>query len=457
MHHANHWIAGKTIVPRAGLTGHRSARVAVIGGGIAGLSAAQELVRRGVEGIVVVEAHFCGAGASGRSSGFITPASELQLGDLQRRFGDERARQLWDAACGGCRAIEETIERHGIECGYVAADSLYVASDERSFDVVQREHETLRRLGYQSHLYDSSTLGQVLGCDSYGGGVKFGPTFAINSFDYVRGLAEHLEAAGVTIYEDSAAVSVNGNLVRTSEGAIRAESVFFCLDHKAADIRVGRSSTYHAQTFLTISEPLDDAIIASLFPEGPLLVWDTDLIYQYYRLTKDRRLLVGGGLLSRTYAPASDDDAAVEKVIGYIRRRFPQLDGVEFESWWQGLIGVTKDLLPLAGKAKGSNRHYFALCAAGLPWSVLAAQSAVETALDGGSHLSRFLRPDRSFTELDLVQPLLRKPLTFALSHAYTKTFLKGDAHQISARKRVIAALAAVAGAAAALGKRRKR
>jgi len=68
-------------------------------------------LRRGLEDIVVLEARFCGAGASGRCSGFITPASELGVSELRRRFGDDEARLLWDLAQGGCDSIRETIER----------------------------------------------------------------------------------------------------------------------------------------------------------------------------------------------------------------------------------------------------------------------------------------------------------------------------------------------------------
>ncbi|MCA1673781.1 MAG: FAD-binding oxidoreductase, partial [Actinobacteria bacterium] len=74
MRHEVFWQRGKAIGARDKLAGSRSANVVIIGGGVAGLTVADELVGRGVEDIVVLEARFCGAGASGRSSGFITPA-----------------------------------------------------------------------------------------------------------------------------------------------------------------------------------------------------------------------------------------------------------------------------------------------------------------------------------------------------------------------------------------------
>lgn len=422
-----------------GLRGRVSANAVIIGGGISGLTVAEELLGRGVDGVVLLEAKFCGAGASGRSSGFITPASELGIAQLQHRFGDEDARVLWDLAQGGCDAIKATISRHGIECGMVPADSLFIASDESSFKAVEAEYDALRALGYESRLYDRNQIRGVIGSGSYGGAVRFPHSFAIDSFDYVRGLRESLLLRGLRIFEASPVTSIDGNAVHTAEGTASGGSIFFCLDHGAGRLGPLQSQAYHAQAFLIISEPLEEKTMTSIFPDGPQLAWDTDLVYQYFRPTADRRLLAGGGLLSRTYGgERKNDTAPAEHVLRYVRKRFPSLDDVRFESWWQGLIGVTRDFLPLAGRMESDPRHFAALCSAGLPWSALAAKTAVRAAIDGDHTLDRFFKPERNGTELSLLQPLVAKPVVFALSHSYAKSFLKGDEATISRRKKFI-------------------
>ena len=446
MLHEIFWHRGKPIDRRPRLHGQLPANAVIIGGGMAGLTVAERLLRRGVEGVVLLEAKFCGAGASGRSSGFITPASELGIAQLQHRFGDDEARVLWDLARGACDAIKTTIHQNGIECGMLPADSLFIASDESAFKTVEAEYDALRALGYKARLYDSDQVREVVGSESYGGAVRFPDSFAIDSFDYIRGLRESLRRGGLQIFEDSPATSVDGSDVHTAEGVVRGGHVFFCLDHAAAQIGALKRQTYHAQAFLIISEPLEDETMASIFPDGPQLVWDTDLIYQYFRPTADRRLLVGGGLLSRTYAGEHENDTApAEHVLQYVRERFPDLRDIRFESWWQGLIGVTKDFLPLAGRMKSDPRHFAALCAAGLPWSTLAAETAVRAAIDGDDSLERFFRPERSTTELELIQPIVPKPLVFALSHAYAKSFLRGNEETIARRKNVIGSAAMIA------------
>src|SRR6188508_2251136 len=90
--------------PLAALKGSIHADVVVVGAGMMGLMCARTLRARG-QRVCLVEAEFCGAGASGRSSGLVTPDSELELHDLARQFGSEDAPRLWDFALGGVNAI----------------------------------------------------------------------------------------------------------------------------------------------------------------------------------------------------------------------------------------------------------------------------------------------------------------------------------------------------------------
>lgn len=79
-----YWYGGQS--PRVEpLRGVVRSEVVVVGGGVAGLTCAQTLAARGTE-VTLVERAFCGAEASGRSSGFITPDSELELSDLLALF-----------------------------------------------------------------------------------------------------------------------------------------------------------------------------------------------------------------------------------------------------------------------------------------------------------------------------------------------------------------------------------
>ena len=70
-------------------------QVVIVGGGMAGLSAAQSFAALGKK-VVLLEQYYCGAGASGKSSGFITPNAELSLHDFDLRYGKDAAKRIWD-------------------------------------------------------------------------------------------------------------------------------------------------------------------------------------------------------------------------------------------------------------------------------------------------------------------------------------------------------------------------
>src|SRR4051812_18352191 len=110
------------------LGGTITADAVVVGGGMMGLMCARTLAARGMR-VCVVEAATCGGGASGRSSGFITPDSELEFADLVKHFGKETARTLWEFACGGVNLIRSAITQNAIHCGKVAPGAPYIVTD----------------------------------------------------------------------------------------------------------------------------------------------------------------------------------------------------------------------------------------------------------------------------------------------------------------------------------------
>jgi gamma-glutamylputrescine oxidase len=414
-----HWYARTPKQPPIPLVGRIEADVVVVGGGMAGLAAAEWLRDHEGREVVLLESSFCGGGATGRSSGFITPDSELQVTDLVRRFGAGQARRLWMAAHEACEHIRGNVERHGMACDLVQADCLYLGAGRRGFDAVRQEHATRERLGFDTRLYSKDALRAVLGSDRYAGGVRYGRTFAIDPHAYARGMRAALVGRGVRIFEDTPAVTLARGRVDTPRGSVSAPHVVVCLDRFAPELGVARD-TWHAQTFLIISEPLDRGLRESLFPDGPVLAWDTDLIYQYFRLTGDGRLLVGGGNLRETYASARHDSRTPKRLEQFIRKTFPALAPVRFESHWPGLIGVTRDLLPLAGSNPQLPDQLQAVCAAGLPWSVLAGQAAARAITGASTDLDAHFSPARHF-ELAGLASILPVSLSFALSHLYNK------------------------------------
>src|ERR1041385_8119152 len=144
-------------------------------------------------------------------------------------------------------------------------------------------------LGYPQTFYNANELKEVIGSPQYSGGVLYPDTYGINALQYAQGMKQVLLDNGIEIYESTEAVKINDHYVETPLGSVTADEIIFCIDKPTASLTHFADNIFHAQTFLSISEPISEKTIAEIFPFGRFLCWDTDLVYNYYRLTGDNR------------------------------------------------------------------------------------------------------------------------------------------------------------------------
>lgn len=94
-------LPARPLLPR--LSGPVQSDIAVIGGGLAGLTAARELRRRG-HSVALVEANVSVGEPPGRNGGFVAPGFAESLFAVERRVGLETARRSRAAWLQCCRA-----------------------------------------------------------------------------------------------------------------------------------------------------------------------------------------------------------------------------------------------------------------------------------------------------------------------------------------------------------------
>jgi gamma-glutamylputrescine oxidase len=415
------WNATSTLTPGDSLMGRVGCDAAVVGGGIAGLHAALNLAERGLD-VAVIEKDYCGAGASGKSSGFLTPDSELELRQLVRRFGSADARTLWDVALAGVALIADTAGRYGISCDLERQDSLFVGIGRRGASKVVEEAESHESLGYAHTLYPAESL-RTVNPGGYEAGVRYAGTWTMDPLKYCQGLKAVLRARGVRVFENSKAERVDGSTVRTARGSVTARHVIVCINNmKRTFSRRAFAKTFHAQTFLAVTEPLTRDQVALLFPEDRLQVWDSNLIYSYYRLTKDQRLLLGGGLALTTFAPELHSPFAINRVIHGFLKRFPRLRDIRFLQYWPGFIDITEDLFPIADLDPHNQAVQYVLGCAGLPWAAWCGDHVAKRAAGAPTEdFGRFFGFDRETLIPAKLQRVIGKPISFALDYFYAK------------------------------------
>ena len=392
------------------------ADVAIVGGGMAGLSAAQACAQRGKK-VILLEQYFCGAGASGKSSGFVTPNAELSFTDFSKRYSPEIAKQIWQFISSGVEDIRSNILTHKFSCEYAPQDSFVAANSQKDLRDLKTEHENLAKHGFKTEFYEKSHLQQFLNSDGYVGGVTYDNTFGINSYLYCQEMKKLLEKQGVQIYEETPVTAIHDYTLTTLHADISAEFIILCTDRFTPDLGLLSQEVFHAQTFLMISQVLTDQEIRNIFPTKNYLVWDTDMIYSYFRITADNRLLLGGGNMWSTYANEKHNyQAMIKKLTKYFAKKFPQVN-VQFEQLWSGLIGISKDIAPIAGRDRTQQNLYYISATAGLPIAAALGKYSAEHLLEGRNDLQDYFSPYRSFPVGGIVQKILGNTISFGLSN----------------------------------------
>lgn len=411
------------------LKGDMRCDVLIVGGGAGGLAAAARLVGTGRK-IIVVERNICGGSSTGKSAGFLTPDSELELSQLMRRFGKQGAKDLWDVPVRGIDLMLSGIRENGIECDLQKQDSLYLGKRNGGLKAVEEEFESRKTLGYESQIYRGDEVRKVIGSEGYSSGIRYKDTYGVDGLRYAQGMKAALLQKGVEIYESSEVTGFSGHTAKTHMGSVTADQVIFCADKLSPALSSHSWNVYHEQTFLSITEPLSGEDIKQIFPEEPFQCWDSDLVYSYYRLTGTRRLLLGGGSLLTTYAKNDTTNSGViDGVIGGFRRMFPRLQKLKFIQYWMGRIDMTRDLLPTVLREPEAPWVHYVLGCVGLPWATFCGDFAARQVLaeneTGDEKYYSYFNADRKFLVPLWLEKMIGKRLAFPLNNAWAKYYQK--------------------------------
>lgn len=411
----NYWYLKRPEVTP--LTTNCSADVVVVGGGMTGITAAQAFAQKGKK-VILLEAFFLGAGASGKSSGFITPNGEIGLSEFVRRYGVEGGLAIWNLLEErGKEHIRKNIKDHSIECDYIEEDSLEVASTQKDLSIILKEAEYLAKFGFETKFTKKEDIPAVLGTSRYFGGVTYGKNFGISAYKYCQAMKNILAQQGVEIYEETPVLSLQEHLVTTAHAAVKADTIIVCADRFIPNLGKLSKEIYHVQNFLLISQTLAEHDIRKIFPQKKLMVWDTELVYNFYRLTGNR-LLLGGGSPLKAYAtnPSYHSQFMVKKLTRYWDETFPDTQ-IQFKQLWPGLIGVSKDIAPIMGYDRDIKSIYYVGAPAGLTVGAALGNYSADHVIDGADTLKDYFSPYRTFKIGGMLQSILGNKISFALSH----------------------------------------
>jgi len=391
--------------------------VAIIGGGITGLSAAQAFASKGKK-VAVFEQYYCASGATGKTGGFITPNAELSFLDISHKKDVHAAQNIWNFINQGVEKIRSNILDNNFSCNYKNDPGLFVATCKRTLRNLLKEYENIQKLGYSSEFFDKKQIQSKINTSDYYGGMTYNNCFGINAHTYCQELKKYLQEQGVHIFEETPVLSINDHTLTTPHATITADFIVVCVDKFLPKFNIMPDKVYHIQNFVIVSEKLTDQEIKQIFPENPYMVWDSHIIYNYFRPTPDNRIILGGGDLFTFYNSEEKHNyvRGYKKLAQYFKETFPHIK-VNFEYQWPGQIGVSKDLGPIAGPDKKYPHIYYIAASAGLSIATALGNYSQQHLLEGRKDLDIYFDPDRKYFINGIPQKLLGKKISFALNN----------------------------------------
>lgn len=332
-------------VPTAPFKGRAEVEIAIVGGGIAGLSLAFHLAEAGKRPMVL-EAARCGDGASGASAGIVAPQLVRTTPRLLlQRLGQERGMRLLSLIAEAGDYTFNLARAQAMDCA--ASQSGFLAPA-RTSSGVQRLSAALREWGpFRSKLQwlDARAVRNLSGCEGYEGGLLDQSGGGLNPLAYAREMMRLAAGAGASIHEESRVLDVRraecGWCVRTDQGEVAAAHVVLCANGGNPYLHPAlRHTVLPLPVYQVATEPLDENTLSAILPMNHVM---TDIETDVFSL----RRAPGQRLVTAYPAAAGVESAFIEAAVNHRLHDMLHLKQPRrLEFVWHGTAWINQDLLP---------------------------------------------------------------------------------------------------------------
>lgn len=389
------WYARTAVsgnILRPPLTGDASCDVCIIGGGLTGISAALNLAERGYD-VVLIEQQRIGWGASGRNGGQICTAFSGGMEKIESAIGKADARRAWDMALEAKRILADRASRHGIECD-LSWGYLYAAlSRHQQRGLGEMRDQWVDEYGYDQPvaLLSAEEMQEKVASTRYVGGLYDPGAGHLHVLEYLLGLARAAQTAGARLHEGTQALSITTGAqpsVRTASGTIRCQHLILATNGYLGRLEPRlRPYVMPVGSFVCTTEVIGPERLAGLIADN-LAIAECNHILNYFRPTRDGRLMFGGGANYSAIDPPSLRFYLTRK----LHKVFPQLADVEIDQAWSGLIGITASRIPHFGRLDGNVYYAQGFSGQGVALSGLAGLLMAEAVSGQAERLDVFGR-----------------------------------------------------------------
>jgi glycine/D-amino acid oxidase-like deaminating enzyme/nitrite reductase/ring-hydroxylating ferredoxin subunit len=363
--------------------------VAVVGGGITGLTAAYLLQRSGKK-VVVFERERIGAGDTGNTSAHLTCVTDLRLTDLEKRFDRQAARMVWEGGAAAIDLIESIVSEHDIACEFQRVPNFLCSPflEERDESKTLREEADLAmQLGFAARYV---TPGPITG----GPAVGFADQALFHPLRYLVALARIIDSNGSFVREGAEV----GELIEDPHALIVNGENIACRDVIIATHvpLVGTRGIVGATLFQTKLYPYSSYVLgARVGDDAPPAGLYSDLSDPYYflRVHDDAhgRYAIFGGNDHKT-GQESDPESCFASLGRALRQLVPS---AKVEHRWTGQVIETSDRLPFIGETAEHQYAATGFAGNGLTFGTLSGMMLHDAVVGRKNPLRDLLDPNR--------------------------------------------------------------
>jgi gamma-glutamylputrescine oxidase len=391
---------------REPLRGEHRVDVVVLGGGVAGCSAALHLAKRGYR-VALLEGRIVGYGASGRSGGQTIFGLAASQSALAGAVGRADARRLFDMSVEALDLTRSLIAEHTIDCDY-RPNHVHVAVKPRHVTELQDWARELHAdYGYPTaQLLNRDQLQAHVRSDRYLGGLIDSRSGHLHPLKFTRGLAGAAESAGALIFENSQVLRYQNGaevVVHTGQGTVRCAHLVLCGNaYLGAVAPTLARRILGVGTYIVATEPLGEERVRALLPSNAAIA-DINWILDYFRTSADHRLLFGGRVSYSAVQPPHLAQSMRKRMI----RIFPTLADVKVTHAWGGYLDITMSRAPDFGRLAPNVFYLQGFSGHGMALTGLAGKLIAEAVAGTSERFDVFARiPHRDFPG----GPVLRRP-----------------------------------------------
>ena len=368
--------------------------VVVVGAGLCGASTAWHLSQSNLR-VALVESRGIAHGATGRNAGFILQGTAERYNRAIAQMGRDKARTIHHLSVENHRKIREWIEHHNVECEYKRGGSLQLASSPEEEAELIESADLLLEDGFEAQLLYGEELGEPYLSAGFQTGIILPEDGEIHPAKFVQEVVRKSHEQGVHVFTNSPVTSIESDedvRLQTPQGTITAHMAVLCTNAYLPELFKHYDNIIHpvrGQMLCTTPQP-------RIFTR-PIYA---DHGFDYWRQKSDGRIVLGGWRNLDPDTEVGYDETLhqnIQQSMTKFLRGFNGLEQVEIESRWSGIMGFSRDGLPLIGGVPGQDNLLIGagFTGHGFGFAWLAGQSLANMILDAEDELAQICTPRR--------------------------------------------------------------